>query len=121
MSKTVLIAENDGIISLDLQTLFKDKFYKPVIFKTGEDLLEYYRFNKADLIIADLMLGRKSDENILLEINNIDHTPVILISGSAKSKLDKFTKNLSLCSYLVKPFDKSELIKLIDKYLAINK
>lgn len=116
MSKTVLIAESDGIISLDLQTLLRNKNYNPVLVKTGEELLEHYKANKPDLIIADLRLGKKSNKNILLEINNIDSTPIILISGSARSKVDNFVNLLSPCSYLAKPFDKADLVKLIEKY-----
>jgi len=115
--RTVLIVENDGIISLDIKTLLKSNNYEPIIVRSAKDLLNRYRKEKPDLIIADLNLGKESTEDALKEINNIDSTPIIIVSGSPRSRLVELTGNLSHSVYLPKPFDKMELLDLIKKYL----
>lgn len=116
--RTVLIAENDGIILLDLKTMLKSNNYKPVIVKSTEELLDHYKSQKPDVIIADLFLNKSSSEDVLLEIDKIDSTPIILISGSPKSQLENISKKMSHCTFLSKPFDKSELLDLIRKSLG---
>ncbi len=115
--RTVLIAENNGIISLDIKTLLESNNYKPVIVRSAKDLLIRYRRAKPDLIIADLNLGKESTEDALREINNIDSTPIIIVSGSTRSRLEQLSGNLSHCTYLPKPFDEMELLEVIKKYL----
>ncbi len=111
--RTVLIAENDGIISLDIKSLLKRNNYKPVMVRSAKDLLEHYKSNKPDLIIADLFLGKESNEAVLKEINKVDNTPIIIISGSSKVLLEKIKKDLFPCDYLAKPFESEELLKLV--------
>ena len=111
--KTVLIAENDGIISLDIKSLLKSNNYKPVIVRSVKDLRERYKSSKPDLIISDLFLGKESNEGTLREINSIDGTPIIIVSGSSKMQLEKVTKDLTPCVYITKPFESEELLLLI--------
>ena len=118
--RTILIAENDGIISLDLKTILRNNNYQPVIVKSHIELLDRCREKKPDLIIADLFFGKDSSEKTLIDINKNDSIPVILISGSSRSQLERVAKKMSPCDYLLKPFDKSELIDLISKFLDDN-
>ena len=111
--KTVLIAENDGIISLDIKSLLRSNNYKPVLVRSIKDLRERYKSSKPDLIISDLFLGKESNEGTLREINNIDGTPIIIVSGSSKTQLEKITKDLNPCAYVTKPFESEKLLFLI--------
>jgi len=115
-SKTVLIAEDQGIISLDLKLFLKANNINSIIVQNSQDLLEQHELIKPYLIIADLNIGGKIDgKEALTEVNKTYNTPIIIISGSSKSRVEKFTSTLKGCTYLLKPFDKSELLKLIQK------
>ncbi len=118
MSKrTVLIAENDGIISLDIKSILKSINCKSVVARTGKELLEHYRKDNPSLIIADLFLNKVSNEEILMQIRSDNSTPIIIVSGSARPIIEKIAATLSNCSYLQKPFDKGELLELVKKYV----
>ena len=118
MSKrTVLIAENDGIISLDIINILKSIHCKSVLARTEKELLEQYRKNTPALIIADLFLNKVSNEEVLKQIGNDNRTPIIIVSGSARSVVEKIAGSISNCTYLQKPFDKSELLALAKHYL----
>lgn len=119
MSKrTVLISEKEGIVSLDLVSLFKNTSLQPVLAKPTENLLELYNLVKPDLVVADLHPGEKSNEEALKEIRKINNTPIILLSGTSKSILERLSKSLSPCSYLGKPFDRKELLKIVEDHLS---
>ncbi len=123
MSKiSILIAEDEAIVSLDLKMLLKNKgFIISSNVSTGEDLINQYRLKKPDLIIADLLLkGKVSGLDAINEIRKIDSTPIIIISGSLKSKLKKIAVSISNCEALPKPFEQSDLLYLVDKFFKLN-
>ena len=120
--KSILIAEDEAIVSLDLKMLLKNKgFIISSNVSTGEDLINQYRLKKPDLIIADLLLkGKVSGLDAITEIRKLDNTPIIIISGSLKSKLTKLANTVPGCEVLSKPFEQSDLLYLVNKFLELN-
>jgi DNA-binding response OmpR family regulator len=121
--KTILIAEDEAIVSLDLKMLLKHKnFIIASIVSTGEDLIYNYKLKNPDLIIVDLKLqGKVSGLEAINEIRKIDSTPIIVLSGSLKSKLKKIAASISNCEILEKPFEQSDLLYLINNFFKSNK
>ncbi len=117
-NKTILIAEDDTIVSLDLKLFLKNNNYTiDASVSTGEDLIKRYKIQKPDLIIADLQLkGKISGLEAITEIRKLDNTPIIIISGSSKTKLKKLAGSISNCKVLEKPFEQSELLYLANKF-----
>lgn len=115
--KKILIAEDEAIVSLDLKMLLKNKnFLVSSTVSTGEELINQFNLKKPDLIIADLKLkGKMSGLEAINKIRKIDDTPIIIISGSLKSKLKKIAVSIPNCRILEKPFEQSDLIYLANK------
>lgn len=122
LRKKILIAEDEAIVSLDLKMLLKhNNFVVSSTVSSGEDLIAQYNLKKPDLIIADLKLkGKISGLDAINEIRKINTTPVIIISGSLKSKLKKITGTISNCEVLAKPFEQSDLLYLANKLVKSN-
>ncbi len=122
MSKNILVAEDERIISLDLKMfLQKNNFIVCSIVFTGEDLIDQYRSKNPDLIITDFNLrGKISCKDAIIEIRKIDSTPIIIISGSSISKMIKFASTISHCKYLEKPFDQIELLEELNLLLMLE-
>ncbi len=119
--KTIIIAEDEAIVSLDLKMLLKSQGFTVSSVSTGEDLINQYLLKKPDLIIADLKLnGKVSGLDALNEIRKIDSTPIIIISGSLKSKLKKIANSIQYCETLPKPFKQSDLLCLINIFFKPN-
>jgi len=88
----ILLVEDEVIISLDLKLLLKHNNY--IIssdVSTGEALLSQFQKNKPDLIILDFNLGGKiQGKDAVVEIRKHNNTPIILLSGSSRAKMQKF-------------------------------
>ena len=122
MSKNILVAEDERIISLDLKMfLQKNNFIVCSVVSTCEDLIDQYRSKNPDLIIIDFNLkGKISCKDAIIEIRKIDSTQVIIISGSSISKVIKFAATISHCKYLEKPFDQIELLEELNLLLMLK-
>jgi DNA-binding NtrC family response regulator len=120
--KSILIAEDEAIVSLDLKMFLKNKgFNISSNVSTGEDLIKQYMLKKPDLIIADLKLqGKVSGLDAIAEIRKLDSTPIIVISGSLKSKLTKIANTILNCEVLPKPFEQCDLLYLVNKFFNRN-
>ena len=120
--KTILIAEDEAIVSLDLKMLLRHhNFIVASTVSTGEELIAEYKLKNPDLIIADLKLnGKVSGVRALREIRKIDNTPVIIISGSYKSKLKKIADSIPNSEILEKPFEQDDLLYLANKFFKSN-
>ena len=121
-TKTILIAEDEKIVSLDLKMLLQHNNYiVSSSVSTGEDLIAQYKLMKPNLIIADLGLkGKISGIDAIMEIRKLENTPIIIISGSLKSKLKKLTGTMTNMEILPKPFEQSELLYLANKFFQIK-
>ncbi len=120
--KTILIAEDETIVSLDLKMLLRNhNFIVASTVSTGEELIAEYKLINPDLIIADLNLtGKVSGIEALKEIRKINNTPFIIISGSYKSKLKKIADSITNSEILEKPFEQSDLLYLANKLSKSN-
>ena len=88
---------------------------------TGKDLITEYKLISPDLIIADLKLkGKVSGVEALREIRKINNTPVLIISGSYKSKLKKIADSIPNSEILPKPFEQDDLLYLANKFFKSN-
>lgn len=118
--KTVIIAENERIIFLDLKSLLQKKDFKILpLCTTGNDLIEECKLIKPDLIITNFNLeGEMSGLEAIKNIVRSNPIPVIFISGSSPVSLKKFTNNSSYITFLSKPFMNYELLDKI--YSLLN-
>ena len=120
MSKIILLAEDETIISFDLKLfLERNNFVVCSVVSTGEELIGEFRLRKPDLIIADYNLkGNIACKDAIIEIRKIDITPIIIISGSSISKMKIFVATITFCKFLEKPFDQTELLYLANNFFS---
>ncbi len=121
LNKSVLIAEYNGIISLDLKLLLKKFNILCEIVPTAAALVERARLLRPDLIITDYTLDdREQVREALREISKNYHIPIIIISSTLKPGVEAFAQTISSCSVLTEPFDIEELVPLIRKYIFLE-
>lgn len=121
LNRSVLIAESNGIISLDLKLLLKKFNILSEIVSTSDDLVDRTRLLKPDLIITDYNLDdREKVKNALGEISKNYHIPIIIISSTLKPGVEAFAQTIPPCTALTEPFDIDELLPLIQKYIFLE-
>ena len=121
-NKTILIAEDETIVSLDLKMFLQHNNYRVIdTVSTGEDLISSYKSKRPDLIITDLILkGKISGIDAINEIRKIDSTPIIIISGYLKPKLKNLANVITQCQVLEKPFEQADVLYYADKFFGLH-
>lgn len=118
--KTILIIEDDQDISNMLKQLLEVNHYQVVQAFSGTEGILLHNQN-ISLILLDLMLPGKNGKEIISQL--ISKTPVPIIVMSAIHDISKKIDlcNLGVDSYIIKPFDNTELLARIKIQLKHQK
>ena len=111
---SILIAEDESIVMLDLRNLLKKSGYNNTLaVQDGDTLISTALVELPSLIISDVFLKGNTDgiaaANRIWEKQEI---PFIFISGL---EIDKSKIDLSKCEIVKKPFDEYDLISAVKK------
>lgn len=118
IKKTILIAENEMIISLDIKSILDRHNINTEIVGRSGSLLEKTLLLKPDLIIADYNLKNEDQvKGVLSDITKDFHIPIILITTYNNSYLEESLGSLIYSGFLSIPFDCEELLQLIRKHI----
>ncbi len=111
MSNTkILIAEDDGIVSLDIKSVLESFGYEvPFVVSTGEDVIKKAEKFHPDLILMDISLkGNIDGIEAASKIKKMD-IPIIFLTAYKNSSLIERTQDSEPYGYLLKPYDVTEL------------
>lgn len=119
-SYSILIAEDEKLVALDLKMVLINYGFKVhTVAETADELIELYKVIKPDLIISDINLkGEASGIDAIKEINRINGTPVIFLSGYGDELTKKEVNDVKPCEFLLKPFSQRELITTVNRCLS---
>lgn len=116
----VLIVEDDKILSNTIKQIIEKQYDVEQAFD-GEEGVLYGEQNIYDVIILDLMMPYKNGYEVLAELRkNKIFTPVLILT--AKDSLNDKLKGFEVGAddYLVKPFEKDELLARINAMARRN-
>ena len=121
MAKTirVVIAEDEAIIRLDLKESLEAEGYA-VIGETGrgDEAIDLVRMLEPDLIILDIKMPGMNGIDAAKVISDEGLAAVILLSAFSQQDLIKEASNAGVLAYLVKPFQRSDLVPSIELALG---
>ncbi len=116
----ILLVE-DNLLNIEVIKRFLKKKGNLTYSQNGRDALELAEKNKYDLFLIDINLGHDIDGiEVLQKLKTYDKyktTPTVAITGyaSENSKHEFLSKGFS--RYLAKPFDKKELLNIVDELM----
>ena len=116
----VLIIEDDKILSDTIKQCIKSKYQVEKAYDGQEGVL-YAEQDIYDVIILDLMMPIMNGYEVLVELRkNKITTPVLILTAkdALEDKIRGF--NSGADDYLVKPFEKEELIARVDAMVRRN-
>ncbi len=115
--KRILIVDDQLTPRESIRMVLKDKY--AVAAATGaEEALRYMTENPVNLVLLDLKMPKIDGITALKEIKK-RHPGTQIILLTARVTLETIQKALKLGAfgYLMKPFDKEELLNIVDKAL----
>ncbi len=108
--KKILIVEDEPTLSDSLIFAFKKEGYETKAAYDGEEAIRAFYSYHPDLIILDLMLPKKSGEDICREIRRSSEVPILVLSAK-DSETDKVVAfELGADDFVTKPFGLKEVI-----------
>ncbi len=115
----VVIAEDEAIIRLDLKESLEAEGYV-VIGETGrgDEAIDLVRMLEPDLVILDIKMPGMSGIDAAKVISDEGIAAVILLSAYSQQDLIKEASNAGALAYLVKPFQRSDLVPSIELALG---
>ncbi|NBD73701.1 response regulator [Patescibacteria group bacterium] len=120
--QTVLLIEDEDILSNILTSKLERAGYRVAVAKDGEEGLAMVSSEHPDLVLLDMMLPKLNGFAILEQLNEqgtIPGLPVIVISNSGQPVEIERAEKLGIVDYLVKlNFDPDEVLAKVEQSLA---
>ena len=116
----VVIAEDEAIIRLDLAELLAEEGYE-VVGQTGrgDEAVELVRSLEPDIAILDIKMPGLDGLSAARQIASDRLAAVLILTAFSQRELVEQAREAGAIGYLVKPFQKSDLIPAVE--LAIGR
>lgn len=120
--KTILIVDDDDVISTIADLGLKRAGFDTVKCSSGMSCLENLMYYTPDLILLDvempIMSGIQTLE-VIKSNEDLQDIPVIFLTGTTDTKTVVAAKSLGAVGYMVKPFIPQELVEMVKKILSV--
>jgi len=117
----VLIADDDEEVALLLKTYLKPVECEVLVARDGEEALAIAQSRLPDVVLLDVMMPKRSGWEVCQALKAMQRTSnigVILVTGRGDVK-DRLTGlQVGADDYLVKPFDRTEVVKRVQAVIA---
>ena len=115
----VVIAEDEAIIRLDLKEILEAEGYA-VIGETGrgDEAIDLVRMLEPDLVVLDIKMPGMNGIDAAKVISDEGLAAVILLTAFSQQDLIQEASNAGVLAYLVKPFQRSDLVPAIELALG---
>ncbi len=115
MAVRVVIAEDEAIVRLDLKEILEEEGYE-VVGETGrgDEAIELVRTARPDLAILDIKMPGADGLTAARQISADRLAAVLILTAFSQRDLIEQARQAGALAYLVKPFQKSELLPAIE-------
>ncbi|MFW6284234.1 MAG: response regulator [Desulfosalsimonas sp.] len=121
MDKILLIDDDEGLIHF-LSRFFQRKGYAVTACASGRQAIETTGQQDFDLILLDYKMPELNGLDTLSEIRAIAvKTPVILMTAYGTTNLAIEAMKRGAYDYLVKPFEKKDLTRIVSEALQVSR
>jgi two-component system, response regulator PdtaR len=113
--RRVVIAEDEALIRLDLAEMLGEEGYDVVgQAEDGEKAVELTLEHRPDLVILDVKMPRLDGIAAAERIASQRIAPVVILTAFSQRDLVERARDAGAMAYLVKPFDKTDLVPAIE-------
>ncbi len=114
--KRIILGDDDREMCEEVSEALEDSGYNVCCVHCGEDVIEKVNKEKLSIVLLDLKMPGIGGYETFKKIKKINpKIPIIFVTGSLPSDVEKQLKLVRFTRILYKPFDIEKLIKEIDK------
>jgi two-component system, response regulator PdtaR len=115
----VVIAEDEAIIRLDLKETLEEEGYE-VVGETGrgDEAVALVKEHSPDVAILDIKMPGLDGLSAAREISSERRSAVLILTAFSQRDLIERARDAGALAYLVKPFQRSELIPAVEVALG---
>jgi response regulator NasT len=115
----VVIAEDEAIIRLDLKEILQEEGYE-VVGETGrgDEAIDLVRSLSPDLVVLDIKMPGTDGLTAAREITSERLAAVVILTAFSQRDLVDQAREAGVLAYVVKPFQKSDLLPQIEMALG---
>jgi response regulator NasT len=119
MAARVVIAEDEAIIRLDLKETLEEEGYE-VVGETGrgDEAVDLVRDLEPDLVILDVKMPGMDGLTAAREITRDRQAAVLILTAFSQRDLIEQARDAGALAYLVKPFQRAELLPAVEVALG---
>ncbi len=117
--RRVVVAEDEALIRLDLKEMLEEEGYE-VVGETGdgETAVRMARDLRPDLVVMDIKMPGLDGLVAAERINEERLAPVLILTAFSQRELVERAAQAGAMGYLVKPFQKSDVVPAIELAVA---
>jgi two-component system, response regulator PdtaR len=120
VARRVVIAEDEALIRLDLKETLEEEGYEVVAETSrGDEVVGLVREHRPDLAILDIKMPGGDGLSAATEISGERLAAVLILTAFSQRELVDRAREAGALAYLVKPFQRNDLIPAIE--LAIGR
>ena len=119
LPKRVVIAEDEAIIRLDLREMLEEEGYV-VVAETGrgDEAVALVQEHNPDLCVFDIKMPGMDGLAAAREVSSERKAAVVILTAFSQRHLIEEARDAGVLSYLVKPFQREELVSAIEVALG---
>jgi|GEM_PF-803463 len=119
MKKRILLIEDDLDMASNVAEILVNSGHEPVHFGNAADALRSLENEFYDIVICDLNMPVMDGFEFLDKKNRMNnYKPVVILSGLKSQTFKREAFHLGVTSFIVKPFEKRELLETITQILG---
>jgi two-component system chemotaxis response regulator CheY len=115
--KIVIVDDSSGIRNIVRETLLK-KGYLVLEASNGLEALKYFDGTQVDLLITDFEMPELNGAQLIERVRNMTrytYTPVVVLTGIRKEKVEEEIKGLNVACLILKPFEIKHFYSVIER------
>lgn len=119
MAKTIMIVDDSSMMRMTVGRALRDAGYDVVEAEDGEKALaKLDTVEKVHLIISDVNMPKMDGITFVQNVKNMQNykfIPIIMLTTESQQELIERGKKAGVKAWMVKPFDKEQLLGAIQK------
>jgi response regulator NasT len=117
-SLTILVADDEALIRMDLKEMLAEKGHTIVEAKDGNEAVALAESHPVDLVILDIKMPGLDGLAALGRINANRMVPAIMLTAYSQPELVSQAVDLGVFAYLVKPVKENDLLPALEVAVA---